>query len=142
MPDNSEAELESGRKQSGRQRHTSRGTGVIGENKDSHSPSAGECRSGSKLDRIARSFDSEEVAVLAVDVDESRKTVAQYLKASPRSCPIILSGDTTLMPLLTKESFPTYVVINSDGQIAGTRRGEIGEQGMRKLLTGAGVKAD
>jgi len=101
------------------------------------------CRNDqSAVDRIARSFDSAGVAVLAVDVDESKKKVAQYLKASPRSCPIILSGDTTLMPLLTKESFPTYVVINSDGHIAGTRRGESGEQGMRKLLTGAGVKAD
>jgi len=101
------------------------------------------CRNDqSAVDRITRSFDSEEVAVLAVDVDESNKTVAQYLKARPRSCPIILSRDTTLTSLLTKESFPTYVVIDPDGHIAGTRKGEIGEQGMRKLLRGAGVKAD
>jgi len=94
------------------------------------------------MDRIARSFDSEEVAVLAVDVDESKKTVAQYLKASPRSCPIILSRDTTLTSLFTKASFPTYVLIDRDGYIAGTRHGEIGEEGMRKLLSHAGVKAD
>jgi len=94
------------------------------------------------LDRIARSFDSEEAAVLAVDVDESKKKVAQYLKASPRSCPIILSGDTTLMSLFANRSFPTYVLIDRDGYIAGTRHGEIGEEGMRKLLSRAGVKAD
>jgi len=82
------------------------------------------------------------VAVLAVDVDESKTKVAQYLKASPRSCPIILSRDTTLMSLFAKAGFPTYVLIDRDGHIAGTRHGEIGEEGMRKLLSHAGVKAD
>ncbi len=101
------------------------------------------CRNDqSAVDRITRSFDSEEVAVLAVDVDESKQRVAQYLKASPRWCPIILSKDTTLISLFTKKSFPTYVVIDRDGHIAGTKKGETGEQGLRKLLSGAGVKAD
>ncbi|MFZ3210169.1 MAG: TlpA disulfide reductase family protein [Terriglobales bacterium] len=94
------------------------------------------------VDRIARSFDSEEVAVLAVDVEESKKKVDQYLKASPRSCPIILSADTTLMSLFANRTFPTYVLIDRDGHIAGTRHGEIGEEGMRKLLSHAGVEAD
>lgn len=92
------------------------------------------------VDRIAHSFGSDGVVVLAVDVGESEQTVMQYLKASPRSCPIIMSNDTNLTALMAKKTFPSYLVIRN-GVILGSHRGELGEKGLRSLLNNAGVKA-
>jgi thiol-disulfide isomerase/thioredoxin len=93
------------------------------------------------VDRIARSFGSDGVVVLAVDLDESEKTVTQYLKASPRSCPIILSKDTNLATLFAKRTLPSYIVLRN-GVIVGSDHGEIGEKGLLTLLNRAGVKRD
>lgn len=94
------------------------------------------------VDRIARSFSNQDVVVLAVDVDESASTVKKYLTLSPRQVPIILEKDTNLGSLTTVKGFPTYIVIDRAGRIAGTARGETGEQGLRKLLSRAGIKAN
>jgi len=40
------------------------------------------------------------------------------------------------------KAFPIYVVIDRDGDIAGTQRGAAGERGLRHLLRRAGLGSD
>jgi thiol-disulfide isomerase/thioredoxin len=94
------------------------------------------------VDRIARSFGSQGVAVLAVDVDESDKVVKKYLSSNPRQVPIILEKDSNLGSLTTVKGYPTYIVIDPNGRVVARASGEVGDQGLRKLLSRAGIKAD
>ncbi len=93
------------------------------------------------VDRIARSFASEGVVVLAV-TDESEATVKNYLTSNPRQCPIILGKDSNFKSLASVTGFPTYIVIDANGQIAAKASGEQGEQRLRKLLARAGVTSN
>jgi thiol-disulfide isomerase/thioredoxin len=93
------------------------------------------------LDAITRAFD-DDLVVLAVDHEESRDTVSKYLKQNPRSCHVILAKDTDLTALFPPSSYPTYVVIDRNGRIVGTRKGAIGEDGLRRLVARAGIGSD
>src|SRR4051794_32134316 len=46
------------------------------------------------VDEISEEFRDKGLVVLAVDVNESKKTVSKYLAESPRSCKIVLTADT------------------------------------------------
>ena len=78
--------------------------------------------------------------MLAVDVLESDKKVKQYLADHPRSVPIVLTKDTNLAAMYNAQSYPIYVVVDRDGNIAGEQRGAAGERGLRRLLKRAGIE--
>jgi thiol-disulfide isomerase/thioredoxin len=94
------------------------------------------------VDNINREFGDKGLLVLAIDVAESKKKVKQYLAEHPRSCRIVLTEDTNLAAMYEATSYPIYVVIDRDGNIAGEQRGAAGERALRNLLRGAGVSAD
>jgi len=101
------------------------------------------CRKEQSLvDEIDREFAGKGVVVLAVDVGENKKKVKQYLQEHPRSCRIVLTEDTNLAAMYAANSYPIYVVIDKDGNIAGEQRGAAGERGLRGLLRRAGVEAE
>jgi len=79
--------------------------------------------------------------VFAVDMDESKNTVTKYLKQNPRPCQVVLAKDTDLAALYPPSRFPSYVSIDGNGHPVGTKKGEIGEQGLRDLLGRAGIPA-
>ncbi|MGH9722100.1 MAG: TlpA family protein disulfide reductase, partial [Bryobacteraceae bacterium] len=60
------------------------------------------------VETITREF-KDKLIVLAVDVDETRSKVRQYLADSPRSCKIVLSEDTNLAGVFEANSFPLYI---------------------------------
>ena len=93
------------------------------------------------VDDIAKEFSGKGLIVLAVDVLESDKKVKQYLVDHPRSVPIVLTKDTNLAAMYNAQSYPIYVVIDRDGNIAGEQRGAAGETGLRRLLKRAGIEA-
>src|SRR5260370_19996942 len=93
------------------------------------------------VDDIAKEFSGKGLIVLAVDVLESDKKVKQYLVDHPRSVPIVLTKDTNLAAMYNAQSYPIYVVIDRDGNIAGEQRGAAGESGLRRLLKPAGIEA-
>jgi len=93
------------------------------------------------VDDIAKEFSSKGLIVLAVDVLESDKKVKQYLIEHPRSVPIVLTKDTNLAAMYNAQSYPIYVVIDRDGNIAGEQRGAAGESGLRRLLKRAGIES-
>lgn len=90
------------------------------------------------VDRIARAG----IPVLAVNIGESEQKVRQYLKASPRSCAVILAKDSNLERLANVQGFPTYVMIDAQGHIVGQKRGEAGEAGLRALLMKSAPRAE
>jgi thiol-disulfide isomerase/thioredoxin len=97
-------------------------------------------REQSLVDSIDREFSGKGVVVLAVDVAESKKKVRQYLQDSPRSCRIVLTEDTNLAAMYQANSYPIYVVIDRDGNIAAEQRGAAGERYIRRMLRKAGVE--
>ena len=80
--------------------------------------------------------------VLAINVGESRKTVEKYLDQNPRTCRIVLTEDTNLAAMYAATAYPIYVVIDREGNIAGTQRGAAGEDALRSLLAKAGLGSD
>jgi thiol-disulfide isomerase/thioredoxin len=91
------------------------------------------------VDGIDHEFADKGLVVLAVDVAESKKKVKQYLQQNPRTCRIVLTEDTNLAAMYQANSYPIYVVIDRDGNIAGEQRGAAGERALRRLLRRAGV---
>jgi len=95
----------------------------------------------SLVDDIAREFADKGLIVLAVDVLEPDQRVKKYLIEHPRSVPIVLTKDTNLAAMYNAQSYPIYVVIDRDGNIAAEQRGAAGERGLRRLLSRAGIEA-
>ena len=91
------------------------------------------------VDGLDHEFANKGLLVLAVDVAESKKKVKQYLQQNPRSCRIVLTDDTNLAAMYQATTYPIYVVIDRDGNIAGEQRGAAGERALRRLLRRAGV---
>jgi thiol-disulfide isomerase/thioredoxin len=99
-------------------------------------------RDQSAVDAIDREFAGKGLIALAVNVGEPRKTVTEYLEQNPRSCRIVLTEDTNLAAVFGATSFPVYVLIDREGNIAGTQRGAGGEAALRRLLSRAGLESD
>jgi thiol-disulfide isomerase/thioredoxin len=93
------------------------------------------------VDDIAREFSSKGLIVLAVDVLEPDQRVKKYLADHPRSVPIVLTKDTNLAAMYNAQSYPIYVVVDRDGNIAGEQRGA-GERGLRRILRRAGLESE
>jgi thiol-disulfide isomerase/thioredoxin len=91
------------------------------------------------VDDLGREFADKGLIVLAVDVAESKKKVKKHLEAHPRSCKIVLTEDTNLAAMYQANSYPIYVVIDRDGNVAGKQRGAAGERALRNLLRRAGL---
>lgn len=92
------------------------------------------------VDAIAREFSNRGLVVLAVDVGESKKKVQKYLEDSPRAPKIILNEDTNLPAIFAARAFPLYVLIDREGNVAGTQNGAGGEAALRRLLKKADIE--
>lgn len=93
------------------------------------------------VDDIAKEFKDKDLIVLAVDVLEPDPRVKKYLAEHPRTVPIVLTKDTNLAAMYNAQSYPIYVVIDRNGNIAGEQRGS-GERGLRRMLRRAGLESD
>ena len=99
-----------------------------------------DCRNDqAAVDNIERMYAGQGLVVLAVDVGESEATVKNYLRANPRSSPIVVNTGGGLASRFGAHTFPYYVVIDSQGNIAGTQSGPTGERSLRKLLGDGGL---
>jgi thiol-disulfide isomerase/thioredoxin len=92
------------------------------------------------VDKIGKEYASKGLVVLAVNVGESKKTVKKYLEQHPRSVRIVFMEDTNLAAMYAAKSYPIYVVIDREGNVAGTQRGAAGEDALRDLLSRGGLE--
>lgn len=94
------------------------------------------------VEQMDKEFSGKGLIVLAIDVAESKKTVKKYLEQHPRSTRIVLTEDTNLAAMYQANSYPVYVVIDRDGNIAAEQRGAGGERALRALLARAGMATE
>ena len=66
----------------------------------------------------------------------------QYLADSPRTCKVVLTDDTNLAAMFAAKSYPIYVLIDRDGNIAGQQDGAAGEGALRDLVARAGLESE
>jgi thiol-disulfide isomerase/thioredoxin len=92
------------------------------------------------VDELTREFADRGLVVLAVNFMESKKTVKKYLEQMPRACKVVLTEDTNLAAMYEARSFPLYVLIDRDGNVAGTQKGAGGAAMLRRLLSKAGLE--
>ena len=91
------------------------------------------------VEKLLKEFGKDGLVVLAVNMGEPRRKVTKYLEDSPRSSKVILAQDTTLAAICEAKTYPLYVLIDRDGNIAGTQHGAAGESALRNLLAKAGL---
>jgi thiol-disulfide isomerase/thioredoxin len=91
------------------------------------------------VDKLNKEYGDKGLIVLSIDVGESKKTVKKYLGQHPRGTRIILTEDTNLAAMYEATEYPIYVVVDRDGNIAGTQRGAAGEEALRELVSSAGI---
>ena len=99
------------------------------------------CRGEQQIvDDLTQEFADRGLVVLGVNYLEPKKTVKKYLSQMPRACKIVLTEDTNLVAMYQARSFPLYVVIDRDGNVAGTQKGAGGAASLRRLLSKAGLE--
>ena len=94
------------------------------------------------VDEISKEYADRGLIVLAVNVGESKKKVKKYLEQHPRASKIVLMDETNLAAMYQATVYPIYVVIDKDGNIAGTQHGAGGEGRLRRLLARGGIGDD
>ena len=101
------------------------------------------CRREQKfVDKFDKQFADKGLVVLAIDVGESKKAVTKYLQETPRKSRIVMTEDTNLAAMFAAKSYPIYVAIDREGNIAGVQRGAGGEDALRNLLRRAGLESE
>jgi len=94
------------------------------------------------VDKIGHELAGKGLILLAIDVGESKKTVKKYLEQHPRNCKLVMMEDTNLAAMYQANVYPIYVVVDREGNIAGTQRGAGGEDALRRLIARAGLESE
>ena len=92
------------------------------------------------VERLNEEFGDKGLLVLAVNVGESKKTVKKYMESHPRKTRIVFTEDTNLAAMYAAKSYPIYVVIDREGNIAGKQDGAGGEAALRELVASGGLE--
>jgi thiol-disulfide isomerase/thioredoxin len=99
------------------------------------------CKSDERaVESVVKNFESKGLVVLAVDMGEPKRKVKKYLEEHPRSSKVVLAEDTTLAAICEAKTYPLYVLLDREGNIAGKQHGAAGERALRRLLTKAGLE--
>lgn len=93
------------------------------------------------VEKVNEEFADKGLIVLTINVGESKKTVRKYLAQHPRKTRVVLTDDTNLAAMFEAKSYPIYVVIDRDGNVAAKQNGAGGEGALRGLLAKAGLES-
>ena len=94
------------------------------------------------LDKLYQKYGDKDLAVVGVSVDEERATVEHFLKDHPHSFPILLTSENDLPRAYQISVFPTYIVIDREGNIASATEGDQGLAELKKSLKKAGLDVE
>jgi len=92
------------------------------------------------VERLNEEFGNKGLVILAVNVGEGKKTVKKYMEEHPRKTRIVLTENTNLAAMYAAKSYPIYVVIDREGNIAGKLDGAAGESALRNLVASGGLE--
>jgi len=79
--------------------------------------------------------DNEDVVVLAVDVNEKKSVVEDYINRGGYTFPVLLDEDSELAKLYYISAFPTSYFINEEGLLVGTVPGMMTGERMEEIIT-------
>ena len=103
----------------------------------------GPCRAdGPSLDKLSEKYGNRNLAVIGISVDEDREVVQKFLSKHPHKYPIVLTSENEMPRAYQVAAFPTYVVIDPQGNVASASEGDKGFSELRKLLKKAGLETD
>ncbi len=97
-------------------------------------------RDEAAVEGVIKDFEPKGLVVLAVDMGEPRRKVKKYLDENPRSSKVVLAEDTTLAAICEAKTYPLYVLLDREGNVAGRLHGAAGEGALRRLLGKAGLE--
>jgi thiol-disulfide isomerase/thioredoxin len=101
------------------------------------------CRAdGPSLDKLYKKYGERDLMIIGVSVSEERALVEKFLKAFPHRYPIVLTTENEMPRPYQIAVFPTYIVIDRDGNVASAVQGDQGFGELRKLLKKAGLELD
>jgi len=99
----------------------------------------GPCRQAMPaLETLYREYRDKGLVILGVDAGEDRQTVETFLKTATASYPTILSVGSDILTSFQVTAYPTYVLIDSNGNIVAHQIGYPGEAGLRSMLARVG----
>jgi thiol-disulfide isomerase/thioredoxin len=101
------------------------------------------CRAdGPALEKLNKKYGKTDLAILGVSVDEERQIVEKFLKENSKTYPIVLTSENEMPRPYQIGVFPTYIVIDQDGNVASAVEGDKGFSALRNLLRKAGMDAE
>ena len=101
------------------------------------------CRAdGPALEKIYRRYGATDLAIIGISVNEERDVINQYLDKHPHTYPIVLTADNDMPRPYQVNIYPTYIVIDRDGNVTAATEGDKGFADLRKLLKKAGLETE
>ncbi len=94
------------------------------------------------LDKLFEKYGSKELVIVGVSVSEERTVVEKFLREHPHSFPVVLTTENEMPRPFQIGVFPTYVVIDKEGKVAGAAEGDQGFGDLRRMLKKAGLDVD
>ena len=94
------------------------------------------------LDKLYSKYGDRDLMIVGISVSEERTIAEKFLKEHPHSFPIVLTTENELPTAYQIGVFPTYIVIEPDGNVASAVEGDQGFSDLRKLLKKAGLEVD
>lgn len=103
----------------------------------------GPCRAdGPALDKLWNKYGDKSLMVIGISIDEARPVVEKFLAKHPHKYPIALTTENDMPRPYRIGVFPTYLVINREGDLVTATEGDKGFSELRKLLKKAGLDTD
>jgi peroxiredoxin len=101
------------------------------------------CRADSRsLDQLYQKYHERNLAIIGVSVDEDRAVVQKFLSEHPHQYAIALTTENQIPRPYQIAVLPTYVIIDTEGNLAAATEGDKGFAELRKLLKKAGLETD
>ncbi len=94
------------------------------------------------LDKLYQKYGSKDFTIIGISVSEERAVVEKFIGEHPHLFPVALTSENDMPRAFQIGTFPTYVIIDRDGNVAGAVEGDQGFGELRKLLKKAGLEVD
>lgn len=86
------------------------------------------------MKRVHASFESKDVAIVAVDIGEDRDKVATYIAKGEYPFQVLLDSDKSVSKAYRVTSIPVSVFVDREGRVAYRKLGTMKEDEMRSVL--------
>lgn len=101
------------------------------------------CRAdGPSLDKLYQRYGAKNLAIIGVSVNEEKSIVQKFLSEHPHRYSIALTTENEMPRPYQIGIFPTYILIDSAGNLVSATEGEKGFSEFRKMLKKAGTEVD